>query len=242
MNFANYHMIYVIKSKIERKNHLYFYSYETKMTIKHTIFKCLKYLIAVQIIWFIIGVITFCVVDLTTQSGQNIAIDRMHNHFIESAIDSSLLSQQSSYQLLRPLQPIKHQLLKRANNRTIIVDDDDDRRETVDDDDDDRRETIDDDDDPRVPRGEDPIAKKCIDDPFAECVYSDRSSKLVVFLLAILIGLCGCGRCYAGFICCGIIKAVTLGGLGIWILIDWIFVLTGEWSHSQDGCCFIGDL
>jgi len=46
--------------------------------------------------------------------------------------------------------------------------------------------------------------------------------------LAVIVGLgfncCGVDRCYLGGLVLGIVKGITLGGLGIWALIDWIVI------------------
>ena len=52
-------------------------------------------------------------------------------------------------------------------------------------------------------------------------------SFLATWLLSLLIGYLGADRFYLGKIGTGILKLVTLGGLGIWWLVDLILVLTG---------------
>merc|ERR1712032_262016 len=39
------------------------------------------------------------------------------------------------------------------------------------------------------------------------------------------LGVCGVDRCYMGGCCLGICKAFTLGGCGIWFVIDWFALL-----------------
>merc|ERR1719188_2575505 len=42
-------------------------------------------------------------------------------------------------------------------------------------------------------------------------------------ILAMMIGCCGCDRCFMGQICCGVVKGCTFGGFGVWLLIDfWV--------------------
>lgn len=52
-------------------------------------------------------------------------------------------------------------------------------------------------------------------------------SFLVTWLLSLLVGLFGADRFYLGKIGTGILKLVTLGGIGIWWLVDLIIVLAG---------------
>jgi TM2 domain-containing membrane protein YozV len=53
-------------------------------------------------------------------------------------------------------------------------------------------------------------------------------SQLVALILAILVGGLGIHRFYLGYIGIGIIQLLTLGGLGIWALIDLIMIATGD--------------
>ena len=57
---------------------------------------------------------------------------------------------------------------------------------------------------------------------------------LVTWLLALLLGTFGIDRFYLGKIGTGIVKLITLGGLGIWTLIDIILVLAGA-QHDKQG-------
>jgi hypothetical protein len=58
------------------------------------------------------------------------------------------------------------------------------------------------------------------------CNYHQLSG-LTTFLLSIFLGICGVDRCFlarghAGYICVGIIKGLTLGGVLFWWIIDMI--------------------
>lgn len=61
---------------------------------------------------------------------------------------------------------------------------------------------------------------------------SDKSF-LVTWLLSLLLGVLGADRFYLGKIGTGIVKLLTLGGLGIWALIDLILVLTNKQTDKQ---------
>jgi TM2 domain-containing membrane protein YozV len=62
---------------------------------------------------------------------------------------------------------------------------------------------------------------------------SDKS-RLVTLLFVVLLGFLGVHRFYVGKIGTGILMILTLGGLGIWALIDLIFVAVGSF-RDKDG-------
>ena len=52
-------------------------------------------------------------------------------------------------------------------------------------------------------------------------------------LLALLLGAFGAHRFYVGKIGTGILMLLTLGGLGIWALIDLIIIAIGNFTDKQ---------
>ena len=61
---------------------------------------------------------------------------------------------------------------------------------------------------------------------------SDKS-RGVATALASLLGLFGAHRFYVGKIGTGILQLVTLGGLGIWMLVDLIMLVSGEFKDKE---------
>lgn len=56
---------------------------------------------------------------------------------------------------------------------------------------------------------------------------------LPAFLLCFFVGFLGVHRFYVGKVGTGILQIVTLGGLGIWVLIDFIMIIVGAFTDKQ---------
>ncbi len=52
-------------------------------------------------------------------------------------------------------------------------------------------------------------------------------------LLCFFLGALGVHRFYVGKIGTGILQLFTLGGLGIWVLVDFIIIATGSFRDKQ---------
>jgi TM2 domain-containing membrane protein YozV len=58
-------------------------------------------------------------------------------------------------------------------------------------------------------------------------------SRLAALLLCFFLGIFGVHRFYVGKIGTGILQIVTLGGLGIWSLVDFILIIVGAFKDKQ---------
>ena len=56
---------------------------------------------------------------------------------------------------------------------------------------------------------------------------------LITLLLCIFVGGLGIHRFYTGHIGIGIVQLLTLGGCGIWTLIDLIMIVTDKYTDAQ---------
>ena len=62
---------------------------------------------------------------------------------------------------------------------------------------------------------------------------SERS-RMVALLLCLFVGWLGAHRFYVGKIGTGILMTLTLGGFGIWVAIDLIFIVCGIFRDKKD--------
>lgn len=59
-------------------------------------------------------------------------------------------------------------------------------------------------------------------------VAGSGKSQLIALLLCLFIGGIGIHRFYLGYTWQGVVQLLTLGGLGVWALIDLIRIITGD--------------
>jgi TM2 domain-containing membrane protein YozV len=64
---------------------------------------------------------------------------------------------------------------------------------------------------------------------------SKKSEKdyLATLLLSIFVGMLGVDRFYLGNVGTGILKLVTIGGLGIWFVLDIFLIATKQMKDSE---------
>lgn len=65
-------------------------------------------------------------------------------------------------------------------------------------------------------------------------------SKVTALLLCFFLGAFGAHRFYVGKIGTGIIQFLTLGGLGIWAIIDFIYLICNKFT-DKDGALVAGN-
>jgi len=61
----------------------------------------------------------------------------------------------------------------------------------------------------------------------------NKKDWLVTLLLCLFLGELGVHRFYVGKIGTGILQLITLGGCGIWYLVDLIFIITQKFTDSN---------
>lgn len=64
--------------------------------------------------------------------------------------------------------------------------------------------------------------------PISPAAAASGKSQTTALLLCIFVGIIGIHRFYLGYTWQGIVQILTLGGLGVWTLIDLVRIITGE--------------
>ncbi|MGE7691631.1 TM2 domain-containing protein [Lysinibacillus sp. NPDC097214] len=62
---------------------------------------------------------------------------------------------------------------------------------------------------------------------------TSEKNYIAMILLCFFLGSLGIHRFYAGKIGTGILMIITLGGLGIWTLIDFIMIIIGKFKDKE---------
>lgn len=60
-----------------------------------------------------------------------------------------------------------------------------------------------------------------------------QKRRLPAFLLVLFLGFLGVHRFYVGKIGTGVAMILTGGGLGIWVLVDFIMILAGAFTDKE---------
>ncbi len=61
----------------------------------------------------------------------------------------------------------------------------------------------------------------------------EQKSYMTTLLLCLFAGTIGVHRFYVGKIGSGVAQLLTLGGCGIWTMIDLIMIITGKFTDAQ---------
>ncbi|MGH7582345.1 MAG: TM2 domain-containing protein [Gemmatimonadales bacterium] len=64
-------------------------------------------------------------------------------------------------------------------------------------------------------------------------LFASPKSRTVAFILALVLGVFGAHRFYAGKVGSGILQLCTLGGLGLWWLYDVIVIASGSFRDAE---------
>lgn len=70
---------------------------------------------------------------------------------------------------------------------------------------------------------------------------NEKNKLVLVIIVSLGLGFLGFDRFYAGQYGYGILKLLTLGGIGIWALIDWVRIIINAIGESEEGLFGIED-
>ena len=68
---------------------------------------------------------------------------------------------------------------------------------------------------------------------------NQSKSKMTALVLSILVGTLGIDRFYLGYTGLGILKLLTVGGVGIWWIVDIVKIANGS-MKTADGQSLVG--
>jgi TM2 domain-containing membrane protein YozV len=62
---------------------------------------------------------------------------------------------------------------------------------------------------------------------------ASRKKILPAILLCFFLGFLGVHRFYVGKVGTGILQVITLGGIGLWVLIDFVMIIIGAFKDKE---------
>jgi len=77
------------------------------------------------------------------------------------------------------------------------------------------------------------IIKKELNQHCMETTKESPKSRTTILLLCIFLGVIGVHRFYVGKNGTGVLQILTIGGLGVWTLIDLIMIITGGFTDKE---------
>ena len=72
------------------------------------------------------------------------------------------------------------------------------------------------------------VVEKTNDDLSSPAAAAGDKSQLIALILVLVVGGLGIHRFYLGYTWQGVVQLLTLGGCGVWSLIDLIRIITGD--------------
>ncbi len=83
-----------------------------------------------------------------------------------------------------------------------------------------------------APEGEVPVAEAPAEEAVAAGGASEKK-RLIAFLLCFFLGPLGVHRFYVGKTGTGVAMILTIGGFGIWALVDLVMILCGAFKDKE---------
>lgn len=69
--------------------------------------------------------------------------------------------------------------------------------------------------------------------PMSSEIIEQRNKWITCLLLCWFLGVFGVHRFYTGHTALGVVQLLTLGGCGIWTIIDFIIIVSGNFKDAQ---------
>ena len=77
------------------------------------------------------------------------------------------------------------------------------------------------------------VRQQLLATPLSAEIVEQRNKWITCLLLCWFLGVLGVHRFYTGHTALGVLQLLTLGGCGIWALIDFIIIVSGNFKDAQ---------